>query len=154
MRDGIVEQVGPPLELYDKPANVFVASFIGSPSMNFIAGRLGEDLMSVSTSGGVRLPLHQVMAAKPGAEVTYGIRPEHLALAEGGQGFPMVVTNVEPTGSETFVQGTVDGQVISALLRQRHAIRPGEVLNLAFQSTNGHLFDTASGMRLNRDTSL
>ncbi|TNM63793.1 ABC transporter ATP-binding protein [Aliirhizobium smilacinae] len=148
MRDGIVEQVGAPLDLYDRPVNTFVASFIGSPSMNFITGKLGEDLTSVTTENGVRMPLGKHASATPGSEVTYGIRPEHLAIGQAGEGIPVTVTNIEPTGSETFVQGTVDGQKISALLRERLFIKTGEILNLAFLPTNGHVFDTASGIRI------
>ncbi|CDZ65612.1 UgpC [Neorhizobium galegae bv. orientalis] len=148
MRDGIVEQVGAPLELYDKPVNTFVASFIGSPSMNFLAGKMAEDRKSVLTENGVRLPLGPEASAAPGTAVTYGIRPEHLAIASGNGGIPMTVTNIEPTGSETFVQGTVDGQKFSAQLRERLFIKTGEVLNLALAPTNSHIFDAATGMRL------
>ncbi|MBP1842397.1 multiple sugar transport system ATP-binding protein [Rhizobium petrolearium] len=148
MRDGVVEQVGAPLDLYDKPVNTFVASFIGSPSMNFLAARVAEDRKSVATENGIRLPLGIEAPAAPGTAVTYGIRPEHLAIASVGEGVPMTVTNIEPTGSETFVQGTVDGQKISAQLRERLFIRTGEVLNLALAPTNSHVFDAATGMRL------
>jgi multiple sugar transport system ATP-binding protein len=148
MRDGIVEQVGSPLDLYDRPVNTFVASFIGSPSMNFLSARLGEDRQSVVTENGIHLPVGYEASVACGGAVSYGIRPEHLTIAPGGQGIPIVVTNIEPTGSETFVQGTVDGQKISAQLRERLSIKTGEVLNLTFAPANSHLFDAASGMRL------
>ena len=148
MRDGIVEQVGAPLELYDKPVNTFVASFIGSPSMNFLSGTVADDRKSVLTGNGVRLPLGPEASASSGTAVTYGIRPEHLAIAAGNEGIPMTVTNIEPTGSETFVQGTVGGQKFSAQLRERLFIKTGEVLNLALAPTNSHIFDAATGMRL------
>jgi len=148
MRDGIVEQVGAPLDLYDRPVNTFVASFIGSPSMNFLSAKVAEDRRSVVTENGVRLPLGADAAAQPGTVVTYGIRPEHLAISAGGEGIPMTVTNIEPTGSETFVQGTVDGQKISAQLRERLFIKTGEVLNLTLVPANSHLFDAAGGVRL------
>jgi multiple sugar transport system ATP-binding protein len=148
MRDGIVEQVGSPLDLYDRPVNTFVASFIGSPSMNFLSARIGEDRQSVVTENGIHLPVGYEASIACGGAVSYGIRPEHLTIAPGGQGIPIVVTNIEPTGSETFVQGTVDGQKISAQLRERLSIKTGEVLNLTLAPANSHLFDAASGMRL------
>ena len=148
MRDGIVEQVGAPLELYDRPVNTFVASFIGSPSMNFITGKLAEDRASVATANGVRLPLAKTVSGVSGSDVTYGIRPEHLMIAGNGEGIPVTVTNIEPTGSETFLQGTVDAQKISALLRERLFIKAGEVINLAFLPSNGHIFDARNGVRI------
>ncbi|KKX33340.1 sn-glycerol-3-phosphate ABC transporter ATP-binding protein UgpC [Rhizobium sp. LC145] len=148
MRDGIVEQVGAPLELYDKPANMFVASFIGSPSMNFLSAKVSEDHKSVVTENGVRLPLGAEASAAPGTAVTYGIRPEHLTIAAPGEGIPITVTNIEPTGSETFVQGAVDGQKISVQLRERLFIKTGDVLNLTLASANSHLFESVTGQRL------
>ncbi len=148
MRDGIVEQVGAPLDLYDRPVNTFVASFIGSPSMNFLSAKIADDRKSAVTENGVRLPLGSETSVAPGGAVNYGIRPEHLTIAAGSDGIPMVVTNIEPTGSETFVQGTIDGQKVSAQLRERLVIKPGEVLNLTLLPSNSHLFDAATGMRL------
>jgi multiple sugar transport system ATP-binding protein len=148
MRDGIVEQVGAPLDLYDRPVNTFVASFIGSPSMNFLSAKIAEDRTSAVSENGIRLPLGSQTSAAPGTNVSYGIRPEHLTIAAGGEAIPMTVTNIEPTGSETFVQGTVDGQKVSAQLRERLHIKTGEVINLAILPSKSHLFDAATGMRL------
>ena len=146
MRDGIVEQVGAPLELYDHPANLFVASFIGSPSMNFINGTVADDRAGVRIEGGVTLPLPEGITAS--GAVTYGIRPEHLSVAGEGRGFEIDVTAVEPTGSETFVQGTLGGQKIAALLRERVAVQLGQKLRLELAAKNAHLFDPASGQRI------
>jgi len=148
MRDGIVEQVGAPLDLYDRPVNTFVASFIGSPSMNFLSAKVDNDRKSAVTENGVRLPLGSETSVAPGTAVSYGIRPEHLTIAAGDGGIPMTVTNIEPTGSETFVQGTIGGQKVSAQLRERLVIKPSEVLNLTLAPGNAHLFDAATGMRL------
>jgi len=145
MRDGIVEQVGAPLDLYDRPVNTFVASFIGSPSMNFLKGTATND-SGVALEGGAHLPLPASLDAS--GEVTYGIRPEHLALAGEGEGFEIDVTAVEPTGSETFVQGTLGGQKIAALLRERVAVQLGQKLRLKLDARNAHLFDPASGERI------
>jgi multiple sugar transport system ATP-binding protein len=148
MRDGIVEQIGAPLDLYDRPANTFVASFIGSPSMNFLSGKIGDDGRSVLTENGMRLPSANDAGVSPGLAVTYGIRPEHLSVTTEGNGIPMTVTNVEPTGAETFIQGVVDGQKLSAQLRERLFTKVGDVLHLALQPGNSHLFDADTGIRL------
>ncbi|MCL4699122.1 MAG: sn-glycerol-3-phosphate ABC transporter ATP-binding protein UgpC, partial [Burkholderiaceae bacterium] len=102
MHDGIVEQTGGPIELYDRPANRFVAGFIGSPAMNFIEGRLDAGVVSVADGAKVGTPGHTNGATR---DVVYGIRPEHLDLCPAGEpgGFDGEVIVVEPTGSETQV---------------------------------------------------
>ncbi|MDR3372385.1 MAG: sn-glycerol-3-phosphate ABC transporter ATP-binding protein UgpC [Ancalomicrobiaceae bacterium] len=146
LRQGLVEQIGAPLDIYDRPVNTFVASFIGSPSMNLLEGLISDDGMAVMTSGGIRLPLAAPVAAR--GPVLYGIRPEHLFVSKDGEGLAMLVHNVEPTGSETFVQGDVDGQKLSVQLRERIVIHPNEKLFLRFSPSNSHVFDKTSGQRL------
>lgn len=148
MRDGLVEQVGAPLELYDRPVNMFVASFIGSPSMNFINGRMADDRTAVLTDGGALLPLGKTMEIAAGTPVTYGIRPEHITIAAEGQGTAVRLTNVEPTGSETFIQAMIGEQKISALLRERLSARVGDMLHIALQPSNAHVFATDTGLRI------
>jgi len=143
MHDGIVEQIGTPLELYDNPANQFVAGFIGSPAMNFIAGtRTGSTLRD---AGGLSWAAPQVSGGD-GQAATLGVRPEHLRIAPGGVSAEVVV--VEPTGSETMVILNASGTKITALLRERIALRPGEVVPLSYDPALTHLFDAASGARL------
>jgi len=142
LNGGRIEQAGAPLELYDRPVNIFVAGFIGSPSMNMLPG--------VTEAGGVRaggalLPLPAGMKAAAGREVTYGIRPEHLAAGPGIEG---TVAVVEPTGSETHVVLRAGGAEIVALFRDRVAFRPGDALSLAPDPAKVHLFDRGSGVRL------
>jgi len=146
LRDGLVEQIGAPLEIYDRPANHFVASFIGSPAMNFLEGILSDDGSAVLTPSGVRLPLAAPVLSR-GAAI-YGIRPEHLFASHDGQGLQLRVQNVEPTGSETFVQGEIDGQPLSVQLRERVSIQTGETLFLRLSPSNSHVFDKVSGQRL------
>ena len=102
MNDGRVEQVGAPLDLYDQPANIFVAGFIGSPAMNFLKGKVdaADGRPVFLADGGAVLPLPDV-AAEAGRPVVYGIRPEHIAIGEGGM--PARVSVLEPTGSETQI---------------------------------------------------
>ncbi|GKS84862.1 sn-glycerol-3-phosphate ABC transporter ATP-binding protein UgpC [Acidovorax sp. SUPP1855] len=151
LKDGVIEQVGAPLDLYDRPANAFVAGFIGSPAMNFIPGRLHlEGEASVVTDDGLRLPLARPPRGRQGDSVLYGARPEHFALDTSGAGLPAQVVVVEPTGSETQVALRLDGRHdILAAFRDRIDVRPGDALQLRPVAAQAHLFDAASGLRLN-----
>ena len=152
LRDGVVEQAGAPLELYDRPANAFVAGFIGSPAMNFIPGRLHLDgaASGVVTDDGLRLPLARPPRGRHGDSVLYGARPEHFALDSGGAGLPAEVVVVEPTGSETQVAVRLHGRHdVLAAFRDRVDLRPGDTLRLQPVAAQAHLFDAASGARLN-----
>jgi multiple sugar transport system ATP-binding protein len=145
MNAGRVEQIGAPLELYDRPANLFVAGFIGSPAMNFIAGTVeGEGF---KTQDGLTLPLEARSAAQAGSAAVYGIRPEHLALDD--RGLPFSVEVVEPTGSETQVQGKLGSQPFAGLFRERIDPKPGETIGVAPRAGAIHLFDARSTQRLN-----
>ena len=152
MRAGVVEQIGSPLELYDFPANMFVASFIGSPAMNFLTGtvRQSDGQQVFETGSGYRLPVQANAGAADGLAATLGIRPEHLSLAPAGQGLGGKIVTIEPTGSETFVVLQLGQDRISALLRQRLTASIGDELWLAPQPDTTHLFDSATSMRLSR----
>ncbi len=146
MQAGRIEQVGAPLELFDKPANRFVAGFLGSPAMNMLKGtvRLG-DKPAVEIDG-VRLPFAGEHKVSDGQEVIYGMRPEHIEIA--GEGFPARVSVVEPTGSETLVFTRFGESELVALFRERHNFRPGDTLTLRPRADLVHLFDVATGQRL------
>jgi len=148
MRDGIVEQIGAPLELYDHPANTFVAGFIGSPAMNMLAGvvRGTGAGASVSLASGTSVSLP--VATADGREVLFGIRPEHLALGDPSTGLPAEVVVVEPTGADTQVVCRVGTQDVIAVLRDRVACRPGDRVGLKPDASRAHLFDAGSGARL------
>jgi len=147
MRDGIVEQVGAPIELYDKPANTFVARFIGSPGMNMIAGRIAPDNSgSVGLSTGQTLDVAGLAASTAGREVTVGIRPEDLELAPGG--VPARVTLVEPTGSDTHLVLDAGGVTLVCSTRSRPDVSPGSTVSLAVDPGRIHVFDSATGQRL------
>jgi len=139
MRDGNVEQVGTPLELYDTPRNTFVAGFIGSPAMNFLEGAM--------TDGGFKLHGGPIIGVKTrDARVTVcGVRPEHVRLSDDGIEAEVVV--VEPTGSETLVVTSIGGQSFTAVFRDRLPIRPGDRIGLSLDCSHIHLFD-AVGNRL------
>jgi multiple sugar transport system ATP-binding protein len=145
MRDGIVEQVGSPLELYDRPDNLFAAGFIGSPAMNFLPGILRREgnNIHVRMDSGVQLPLPASAGGNDGQKVVYGVRPEHLTLGNGG--FVARVSVVEPTGADTFVFSEVGGTPICATFSERHTFRPGEEIALTPRLEAVHLFDSESG---------
>ncbi|TIQ59494.1 MAG: TOBE domain-containing protein, partial [Mesorhizobium sp.] len=154
MHDGLVEQIGPPLELYDRPNNLFVASFIGSPAMNMLRGEIASDGGSPSFrgSGGISLPLAAVPSIGSGEQVVLGIRPEHLRLSEG-QGIPVTVAVVEPTGSEVQLIGrTAGGEEIVANFRERHSFTPGETVWLTAEPGLIHLFHGETGQRFDMRT--
>jgi multiple sugar transport system ATP-binding protein len=144
MQGGRIEQVGAPLDLYDRPANTFVAGFIGSPSMNLAPGTVAGG--AVLMEDGTRLPMPAGLAVAEGREVTYGIRPEHLAV--GSAGIAGTVAVVEPTGSETHVVLRAGGRDVVAMFRDRVTFRPGDALTFAPDAEKMHLFDRASGVRL------
>jgi multiple sugar transport system ATP-binding protein len=142
MNAGKMEQVGSPLELYDNPANLFVAGFIGSPAMNFIPGKVNG--RSVAIAAGIELPLPAKTHLESNREVIVGVRPEHLAVS--ATGVPVEVVVVEPTGADTQIFCKLVGVDITAVVRERHEFHPGEAIRLAPQLT--FLFDPASGARL------
>jgi multiple sugar transport system ATP-binding protein len=141
MNAGRVEQIGSPLELYDNPANQFVAGFIGSPAMNFIPGKVNAS--GISVGAGIELP-NPTRNLEPGRDVLLGVRPEHLAVDPSG--VPVVVVVVEPTGADTQIFCKLAGTDVTAVVRERHAFRPGEAVRLKPQLT--YLFDPSSGARL------
>ena len=147
MRDGKVEQIGAPLDLYDRPANIFVAGFIGSPSMNFVPGKLttaGGRPSFVSDRGTV-LPVPEG-APNHGEPVIYGIRPEHIDVRPDG--LPATISVLEPTGSETQIFAHFGGDAIMAAVRDRITAQPGEAISLRIDPARVHLFDAKSGRRL------
>jgi len=146
LNDGIVEQVGSPLELYDGPANLFVAGFIGSPSMNMFRGtiRAGKKPF-FEAADGTALPLANAPKDSDGRSAVYGIRPEHLTL---GGDIKAQVTVVEPTGAETQVFAKLAGEKIIGVFRERVTSKSGEMLAMTPDLSLVHLFDAETGARL------
>jgi multiple sugar transport system ATP-binding protein len=145
MNGGRVEQIGAPLELYDRPVNLFVAGFIGSPAMNFLRGTMsGSGFIS---SGEIAWPVPPGLRAAPGQGAVYGIRPEHIQL--DAEGIPVTVQVVEPTGSETQVIARVGDSPIVCAFRERVSARPGETIRIRPDPALAHLFHQETGQRLN-----
>src|SRR5476649_1712111 len=147
LNGGAIEQIGAPLELYDDPDNLFVASFIGSPSMNLFAGRyeLQNDGARVRIGDfSIQVP---VVNARDGQEVTVGVRPEHLVVTETG-GIPFNVDVVEPTGASTELFGTVAGQRCCVIVNGRLLLRPEQGIRLDAELENTLVFDSSTSRRL------
>jgi len=147
MRDGIVEQTGRPLEVYDAPVNQFVAGFIGSPAMNFLSARYIRDgKQCARTADGVDLPVNGRADLADNQPVVYGIRPEHLEVSTTGM--PVVVSVVEATGSETHIFAKVGNQDFTAIVRERVHVASGDTIYLQPKTDQVYLFDAGSGLRL------
>jgi len=149
MKDGLVEQIGGPLDLYDRPVNTFVAGFIGSPAMNMLAGtvRANGAGARVAFNADVTLPLPPDVRATDGQSVLYGIRPEHCSRADSG-GLPVEVVVVEPTGADTQLYCRFEGRQVTAMVRDRTVCHPGDRISLVPDAGRAHLFDAATGVRL------
>ena len=152
MKDGRIEQTGSPLELYDHPANLFVAGFIGSPAMNFLPGTLrrANGALQVELADGARVAAPPNTSGSDAQPVIFGTRPEHLILVEAAQdgAIPTQVVVVEPTGADTFVSCRHHGTELSAVFRERHSFTPGSTIHLQPDLSRAHLFDASSGRRL------
>ena len=144
MNNGHIEQIGAPLELYDRPANLFVAGFIGSPAMNMVKGTVSNGALRMED--GTAWPLPTQGGRPADGPAVYGVRPEHLILDAGG--IPATVQVVEPTGSETQVLMRIGGQSVIGAFRERVTAKPGEILPVRPDPALVHLFDQQSGQRL------
>ena len=144
MNGGNVEQIGAPLELYDRPANLFVAGFIGSPAMNFLRGRVSGDVFSTEDGVAIPVPLRGV-----DGPAVYGIRPEHFQLRDNSsaEGLAAIVQVVEPTGSETQVIARIGASPVLCAFRERVTAKPGETIYIAPDKSLVHLFNAETGRR-------
>ena len=131
----MIQQVGAPLDLYDRPANMFVAGFIGSPSMSFVSGALktSPEKTWFELGGGGRLALVGKTVPADSA-VEAGIRPEHFIIGEADDAMAIKVDVVEPTGSETHVYGAIGADTVRAVFRDRVPVRPGDLLPVTRRS--------------------
>ena len=148
MNGGVAEQIGPPIALYERPETVFVAGFIGSPSMNFLPAVMDNGTLALA--GGARLPLPPDIVADLGREVTVGLRPEHLAVHGEGAQFTIRVELAELLGADTIVHGSVAPGAPPLLARLPGTVRiaAGDTVPLAVAPEHIHVFDRASGRRV------
>ena len=151
LNGGRVEQIGAPLELYDRPANTFVATFLGSPAMNLLPGRVADGpAPRLVLADGTSAVIGVQALPFAGRDVIFGVRPENVRLDPAG-GLPCRVTLVEPTGSETHIVAHAAETQILAVLRDRTPIREGETVCLSLDAREALFFDPASGRRLSSD---
>ena len=143
MNGGRVEQIGTPLELYDRPANLFVATFMGSPAMNILPAKVTAD--GISIAGGATVPMLSSLPVS--GQISYGIRPDHITIG-GENAVEAHVLVVEPTGSETHITAMLGGHEIMIVSRDRIDISPGSTLPVSLLSASAHFFDSVSGLRL------
>jgi multiple sugar transport system ATP-binding protein len=149
MHDGRIEQIGSPLELYDRPRNLFVAQFIGSPAMNIVEGVLRKHGASAHVEAlSMRWPVAAGAGGRDGEAVSYGIRPEHLAIGGPGEAVQAEVVVVEPTGAETELVIRAGEAQLVLVTSGRPQVEPGQRIGLAIDPAMVHLFDRASGIRL------
>ncbi len=149
MHDGIIEQIGTPLQLFDRPGNLFVAQFIGSPSMNVVQGTLRRDgERSWVEAEGAHWPVAALSAGRDGQAVHYGVRPTDIGLSATQQGIAARVIVVEPTGAETELLLQVGNAQCTVVMHGRTAVRPDDTVYLDIDGAKAHLFDAADGKRL------
>jgi sn-glycerol 3-phosphate transport system ATP-binding protein len=149
LRDGHIEQIGSPLEIYRRPASVFVGGFIGSPAMNFLDGRIegGGHQLRVANVMNVTLP-GAGLPGQEGRNITVGIRPEHFKTDSGANLPELLVDLVEPLGAQTLVEVRLGNKVVTVSLDGAAAIKPGDRLPLAVDPDKIHLFDVETESRL------
>ena len=145
LQNGIIEQIGSPLDLYDNPANQFVAGFIGSPAMNFFTGdvEVHENKLVARLNIGT-LPLNETKHVSAGQKIKIGIRPENLIITDTG--ISATASVIEPTGPETHVVlRDIEGSEITLVSRERRNFKVGEKLHLTVNPNNMHIFDSENG---------
>ncbi|QRG10035.1 sn-glycerol-3-phosphate ABC transporter ATP-binding protein UgpC (plasmid) [Xanthobacter dioxanivorans] len=148
MRDGLIQQAGKPLELYDRPANTFVAAFIGSPEMNLVEGQLVRESGKLSVrAGGLNLQLPEKAFSESEQDVVLGIRPEHISIADSSPVL-MNVNLVEQIGAQTYVLGTISGHKFRAVLSRKDDVVPGQTIPVMLPKERIHLFTRSTGRTL------
>jgi sn-glycerol 3-phosphate transport system ATP-binding protein len=144
LHEGAPAQLATPMEVFEHPADTYVAGFVGSPTMNFLPGRLVQDGTAVQLDAGPLIPLR---GRRPGNAVSLGIRPEHLTL--GGGDLTLTVDLVEPLGSETLVHGRVAGRdTETVVVKVPGAVMPAETVTVGVQADKAHVFDVDAGRRI------
>ncbi|GGO84559.1 ABC transporter ATP-binding protein [Nocardioides phosphati] len=149
MKDGLIQQVDTPLNLYDKPANLFVAGFIGSPQMNLLTGVAADGGVKV---GGFTMPVDPAAVKATSGDVVVGVRPESWRIVGAGEGLPVTVNVIEELGADAFVYGTCEAEGtphdIIVRVHGRDATQKGDVLHVTTDPSSVHVFDKETGARL------
>jgi multiple sugar transport system ATP-binding protein len=149
LKDGILQQADTPLNLYDKPENLFVAGFIGSPAMNLLKAHNVEGHAKL---GNIEVPIDRSLASKAGGDIIIGVRPENWRIVSEGEGIPVKVNVVEELGADGFVYGTsgAEGTPDEVIIRidARRSHHKGETLYVTTDPAKVHVFEADSGLRI------
>jgi multiple sugar transport system ATP-binding protein len=155
MRNGLIQQLDTPHTIYNKPVNLFVAGFIGSPSMNFIKGTLQRDANPAFSTNGVTIPVSGYQFQAAGTEAgnaVLGVRPEHIAIGEAAKAMPfskeVEIEIVEPMGSDTIAWTTLADQQLTFRAASEVILEPGQKVTIGFDPARGSMFSAESGDRL------
>jgi multiple sugar transport system ATP-binding protein len=148
MRGGYIQQLADPKTIYNKPANLFVAGFIGSPAMTMLKGHVAEG--PAFAMDGVAVPLAGYAGTVPaaGTEAILGVRPEHVTVLPDGEGLPATIDIDEPMGSDSLLWMTLAGQQLSARIGADHGFAHGQPVHVRFDIPRASLFDRESEQRL------
>jgi multiple sugar transport system ATP-binding protein len=155
MKDGLIQQLGTPSDIYNKPQNRYVAGFIGSPEMNFIDGALEGGKTMTFTSGDLSIPMDSYGFAadsKPTPNASLGVRPEQVVTGELATGQPIqadiVVDLVEPMGADTLVWSRYAGRDFRFRMDGQATVRKGDIVHIGFDPAKASLFDSVTELRL------
>ena len=147
MNEGLVEQTGSPLELYDKPVNIFVAGFIGSPSMNLLNASINSNSINLGNAGSI--PIIRKTISENNSDVILGIRPSHMDISKNGEGLKFQIDVIEPTGADSLVYGRINDTECCVQTSERLNLKSGEIIHILPNEDNLHFFDNQSNERIN-----
>ena len=147
MNEGLVEQTGAPLELYDKPVNIFVAGFIGSPSMNLLNASINSNSINLGSAGSI--PITRNTTSENNLDITLGIRPSHMDISKNGEGLKFQIDVIEPTGADSLVYGRINDTECCVQTSERLNLKLGEIIHILPNEDNLHFFDNQSNERIN-----
>ena len=147
MNEGLVEQTGAPLELYDKPVNIFVAGFIGSPSMNLLNASINSNSINLGSAGSI--PITRKTTSENNLDITLGIRPSHMDISKNGEGLKFQIDVVEPTGADSLIYGKINDTECCVQTSERLNLKSGEIIHILPNEDNLHFFDNQSNERIN-----
>ena len=147
MNEGLVEQTGAPLELYDKPVNIFVAGFIGSPSMNLLNASINSNSINLGSAGSI--PITRKTTSENNLDIILGIRPSHMDISKNGEGLKFQIDVIEPTGADSLVYGKINDTECCVQTSERLNLKSGEIIHILPNEDNLHFFDNQSNERIN-----
>ena len=147
MNEGLVEQTGAPLDLYDKPVNIFVAGFIGSPSMNLFNASINSNSINLGSAGSI--PITRKTTSENNLDITLGIRPSHMDISKNGEGLKFQIDVIEPTGADSLIYGKINDTECCVQTSERLNLKSGEIIHILPNEDNLHFFDNQSNERIN-----